>query len=100
MILDLGGGGGNKSGIVLDSLAWAQEIWDLSLLSDAEFISTLLREALGSFAQILGERLTGGSNWSETSSASVRTFLPSRVREQLLNSRVFSRFHIRLIMNT
>jgi len=37
-------------GIVLDSLARVQEIWDLSLLSGAEFISTLLSKALGSFA--------------------------------------------------
>jgi hypothetical protein len=61
MIPDLGGGGG--TGIVLDSLARAQDIWDLSLLSDAEFISTLSSKVLGILAQILGEHLTGGSNW-------------------------------------
>ena len=47
MIPDLGK---KKPGIVLDSLARVQEIWDLSLLSGAEFISTLLSKALGSFA--------------------------------------------------
>jgi hypothetical protein len=35
-----------------------------------------------------------------TRSPSVGTFLPYRKREQLLNSRVVSRFRIRIIMNT
>jgi len=96
MILDLK----KKPEIVLDYLAWAQEIRDMNLLSGAEFINTLLSQALDSFAQILGGHLTGESNWSETRSTFVRKFLPSPAREQLLNSRVFSRFHIRLIMNT
>jgi hypothetical protein len=78
--------------IVLYFLIRAEEICDLGLVSEPVFIRTLLSKS-GLFAQILGVHLSRGSNWSEARAALFRTFLPSRVQEQLLHARVVNRFH-------
>jgi hypothetical protein len=60
-----------------------QEIFDLSLVPEPKFISTLLTKSNGRCAQRLGVHLSSGSKWLETRAALFRTFNPSRVREQL-----------------
>jgi hypothetical protein len=77
---------------VLEFLVKTQGIWKLKLVTDVEFLSIMLSKAHGYFAQVIGKHLTQRSNWVEVRKGLVKIFLPSRVREQLLNSRVLNRF--------
>lgn len=77
---------------VLGFLVRAQEVYDLSLVSDVEFLALLVARTSGRVTQILGLHLGTSSKWSIVSLELSSTFLPPRIREDFLARYVLRRF--------
>jgi hypothetical protein len=78
---------------VLDFLVRAQEVYKLSLVSEGEFLSCLLSRTSGGVTQLLGEHLVKGSNCPVARTDLVSIFLPLRIKEEFLKTRVLYKFH-------
>ncbi|PNF15478.1 hypothetical protein B7P43_G17030 [Cryptotermes secundus] len=77
---------------VLQFLIRAQEVYDLNLVGDLEFLSLLVGRTSGRVTQILGFHLGTSSKWELVSSEISSTFLPPRIREDLVSNYVLRRF--------
>jgi hypothetical protein len=78
---------------VLDFLVRAEEVHKLNLVSEGEFLSCLLSCTLGRVTQLLGEHLVKASNRPVARTDLFSTFLPLRIEEEFLNTRVLNKFH-------
>ncbi|PNF31022.1 hypothetical protein B7P43_G18038 [Cryptotermes secundus] len=77
---------------VLHFLIRAQEVYDLNLVGDLEFLALLVGRTSGRVTQILGLHLGTPSKWGVVSSELSSTFLPPRIREEFLSKYVLRRF--------
>jgi transposase InsO family protein len=68
------------------------EVYDLKLISDAEFLSLLVSRTSGRVTQILGGLLGTGQNWGVVRAQLISTFLPPSLKEKFLLSYVLDRF--------
>ncbi|PNF38694.1 hypothetical protein B7P43_G17648 [Cryptotermes secundus] len=70
----------------------AQEVYDLNLVDDLEFLALLVGRTSSRVTQILGLHLGTSSKWGVVSSENSSTFLPPRIREEFLSNYVLRRF--------
>jgi hypothetical protein len=79
---------------VLQFLIRAQEVYDLNLVGDVEFLALLVGRTSGRVTQILGLHLGTSSKWGVVSSEISSTFLPPRIREDFMSRYVLQRFQL------
>ncbi|PNF18239.1 hypothetical protein B7P43_G16766 [Cryptotermes secundus] len=77
---------------VLHFLIRAQEVYDLNLVGDLEFLALLVGRTSGRVTQILGLHLGTSSKWGVVSSEISSTFPPPRIREEFVSKYVLRRF--------
>ncbi|PNF13666.1 hypothetical protein B7P43_G16771 [Cryptotermes secundus] len=77
---------------VLHFLIRAQEVYDLNLVGDLDFLALLVGRTSGRVTQILGLHLGTSSRWRVVSFEISSTFLPPRIREEFLSKYVLWRF--------
>jgi hypothetical protein len=77
---------------VFGFLVKANEVYDLKLVSDGEFLALLVARSAGRFTQIVSAHLGTSASWGVVRSQILSTFLPARIREGLLSKHVFDRF--------
>jgi hypothetical protein len=77
---------------VFKFLMRAREVYDLGLVTDAEFLALLVARTTGRFTQVIGVHLSASSKWGSVCSEILSTFLPSRIREGFLLKYVLDRF--------
>ncbi|PNF36842.1 hypothetical protein B7P43_G09252, partial [Cryptotermes secundus] len=75
---------GTDSESVLHFLIRAQEVYDLNLVVDLEFLAPLVGRTSGRVTQILGLHLGTSSMWGVVSSEISSIFLPPRIREEFV----------------
>jgi hypothetical protein len=78
---------------ILKFLIRVNQIWELKLISDAEFLAVLISRTSGRVMQILGTHLAMLNAWGMVQSIIIVTFLPPRVKERFPISYVTERFH-------
>ncbi|PNF34293.1 hypothetical protein B7P43_G16384, partial [Cryptotermes secundus] len=77
---------------VLHFFIRAQEVYDLNLLGDLEFLVFLVGRTSGRVTQILRLHLRTSSKWGVVSSEISSTFLPPCIREEFVSKYVLWRF--------
>jgi hypothetical protein len=77
---------------ILKFLLHANQVQELKLLSDSDFLALLVGRTSGRVMQILGTHLGTTHGWDLVRSEIIATFLPSRVKERFLVSYVLERF--------
>jgi hypothetical protein len=77
---------------ILKFLIRVNQIWELKLISDAEFLAVLIGRTSERIMQILGTHLAMQNAWDMVQSNIIATFLPPRVKERFLISYVTERF--------
>jgi hypothetical protein len=77
---------------ILKFLIRVNQIWELKLISDSEFLAVLIGRTSGRVMQILGTHLAIQNAWGIVQSNIIATFLPPRVKERFMLSYVTERF--------
>jgi hypothetical protein len=77
---------------ILKFLIRVNQIWELRLISDAEFLAVLFGRTSGRVMQILGTHLAMKNAWGMVQSDIIATLLPPRVKESFLISHATDRF--------
>jgi hypothetical protein len=77
---------------VFKFLVRAREIYDLNLVTDAEFLALLVARTTGRLTQIFSVHLSASSNWGSVCAEILSTFLPPHIREGFLSKYVLDRF--------
>jgi hypothetical protein len=78
--------------IVFKFLVTAREVYDLKLVTDAEFLALLVPKTAGRLTQIVSAHLSVSSKWGSVCAEILSTFLPPRIREVFLSKYVLDRF--------
>jgi hypothetical protein len=77
---------------ILKFLIRVNEVGQLNLVSNSEFMALLIGRTSGRIMQILGAHLGTTDSWGMVQSEIISTFLPPRVSERFLVSYVLERF--------
>jgi hypothetical protein len=77
---------------ILRFLIRVNQVVELKLLPDSEFMALLISRTSGRVMQILGAHVGTTDGWDRVQSEIISTFLPPRVKEQFLASYVLDRF--------
>jgi hypothetical protein len=77
---------------VFKFLVRAREVYDLKLVTDAEFLALLVPKTVGRLTQIVSAHLSISSKWGSVCAEILSTFLPPRIREVFLSRYVLDRF--------
>jgi hypothetical protein len=70
----------------------AQEIFDLNLLADIDFLALLVAKTTGRLMQIIADHMRVSSTWCSVCNEILATFFPPRIREEFLAKHVLDRF--------
>ncbi|PNF15457.1 hypothetical protein B7P43_G17834 [Cryptotermes secundus] len=77
---------------ILKFLIQVNQIIELKLLPDTEFMALLITRTSGRLMHILGTHLGSTDTWGVVQAEIISTFLPPRIKEQFLVSYVLDRF--------
>jgi hypothetical protein len=77
---------------VFKFLIRAREVYELKLVTDAEFLALLVPKTAGRLTQILSAHLSISSKWGSVCAEILSTFLPPRIRDVFLSRYVLDRF--------
>lgn len=77
---------------ILTFLIRVNQVVELKLLPNPEFLALLISRTSGRVMQILGSHMATTDGWDTVQSEIITTFLPPRVKEQFLASYVLDRF--------
>jgi hypothetical protein len=83
---------GTDPELILNFLIRANQIGDLKLIPDSDFMTLLMGRTTGRVMQILGVHLATVDGWSLSQQEIIATFLPPRVKERFLAAYVLERF--------
>jgi hypothetical protein len=81
-----------EPGNVFAFLLKAQEIFDLNLVVDLDFLALLVAKTTGRLTQLIAENLRASSTWGSVCDQILATFFPPRIREEFLSKFVLDRF--------
>jgi hypothetical protein len=81
-----------ESESVFNFIIQAREVYDLNLVTDAEFLALFVARATGRLTQVNSVHLCASSKWGSVCSEILSTFLPPRICEGFLLKHVLDRF--------
>jgi hypothetical protein len=77
---------------VFNFLIRAREVYELNLVTDAEFLALLVAKTAGRITQVISAHLSASSKRESVCSETLSTFLPPRIREVFPSKYILDRF--------